>query len=692
MASAEVLRDTDEKCNGTRLARLLIDGGTETLRRAFDTIHPPTNLQANLHTHKVLLTSLRKKRILNGRQWDKLYPPSGAAPDSNAFDITLLFVLLRNICGLTAPATGWHALPPAADVSREANLARVKFYRNQVYGHVTGTGVSKSDFEQYWGDISGALIALGADQISIDLLKSSTIGETEYLCLVTEWKLEEETLKEVVSGEIRRFEKTIVNKFEKLKENVKTVEGKNAETLQQSARQAPLFEKLSKSEFTGHIASLADQHHKGTRLWVMNKLEVFCSDPKAGSKALVITACRKLQKRGTLGFCHFIQHSNSQSNNPRVIIESITRHLCDKVDGFKEKLDGRLTPLLSDVRKILDKTNLETLTAVLLRDPLNSIYKLPEKSFVVAIDALDEYESSTRDEFVKVLLSKWPSMPQWIKLVCTSRPNKQLPTELSHVIVLNIATTDTNNTEDIRMFLSNQLGKMFSDETYEHREAVISKLSAKPEGLFVFSNLAVESAKSRGLSLVEISQIFPKGISSVYEEYVARLQAELGVDEQLFMNFLEGVVASRAPLPAILVLQILGLSQTTRQQKKPTREALKSLALLFPVKEKHIFVFHKSLTDWLTEDEDEGHDFSVKLQDGNCVLAKYCLKVLPEVKNHKSFPPEMSDTEKYSLLFGIHHMLEGGGYKEQLEEYVQDLELLSAMAVVRGEITKDGCV
>ena len=168
MAMAAVLDDTEEKSNGTKLARLLIDGGTETLRRTLDSVYSPANLQANLHTHKVLLKSLRKRKILNNSQWDMLYPPSGAAPDSKTFDITLLFVLLRNICGLAAPATGWDAFPHAADVSREANLVRIKFYRNQVYAHVTGTGVSRAYFEQYWSYISGALIALGADQVSID--------------------------------------------------------------------------------------------------------------------------------------------------------------------------------------------------------------------------------------------------------------------------------------------------------------------------------------------------------------------------------------------------------------------------------------------------------------------------------------------------------------------------------------------
>ena len=676
MAMAAVLDDTEEKSNGTKLARLLIDDGTETLRRTLDSVFSPADLQANLRTHKVLLTSLQRRKILNNSQWDMLYLPSGAAPYSKTFDITLLFVLLRNICGLAAPATGWDALPHAADVSREANLVRIKFYRNQVYAHVAGAGVSRADFEQYWSDISGALIALGADQVSIDLLKSSTIGETEYLSLLNKWKTEDEKFKE----EIKRMEET-------LKELISTESKRTRETIeenkqkQQPDSKASQTELLSQCEFTGHLTSLNNRYHQGTRLQLMNYIKVFCTDSKVSSEALVITAlpgvgktvlaaviCKELREKGTLGACHFIQYNNSQRNNPRVIIESIAHHLCDNVDGFKDKLDRRLFQF-QDVRKELNEMNLETLVSVLLEDPLNKIERLPKNHFVIVIDALDECEPSTRDELVKVLFSKLFTMPRWIKFVLTSRPNKQLTTELPLVTIVDITTTDTNNTNDIQLFLSSHLGKMFPDETCEQREAVVSNLTARSGGLFLYAHYSVESAKRGRLSLSAINEIFPKGISSVYEEYVTRLQVELKVEEELFMNFLEAVVASQATLPESLVLQILGLKQTTRQEKKRAREALKSLGLLFPVVEKHISIFHKSLTDWLTEDggKDEGHVFSVKLQDGHFVLAKHCFRVLQDVKKHACFPPELNDSEKYSLKFGIHHILEDGGYKEQLK-------------------------
>ena len=159
------LASSVEKTNGNKLSRLLIDGGTTVLRNIFDSHHPPANLVANLsskHIHSIL-TKLRHRKILNGSQWDKLFPPPGGrTPNSINFDITLLFLLLTNICGLSPPPSGfWHKMPPASDTSTEANLARIKYYRNELYGHVTTTGIQTSVFNMKWREISSVLVSLG---------------------------------------------------------------------------------------------------------------------------------------------------------------------------------------------------------------------------------------------------------------------------------------------------------------------------------------------------------------------------------------------------------------------------------------------------------------------------------------------------------------------------------------------------
>ena len=208
-AASSPLASSPAKTNGNKLSRLLIDGGTTVLRNIFDHYHPPTTLASDLNSNYSILNNLLRRRVLNGRQWDKLFPPGGGVPDSSTFDITLLFLLLTNICGLSPPPlTGWHNKPSPGDNSLEADLARVKFFRNELYGHVTSTGVDATSFSSFWQEISITLRSLGLDQAEIDRLKAEQGGEDKYLNVLIEWASSEEGIRTLLQ-DIRQFQTTV---------------------------------------------------------------------------------------------------------------------------------------------------------------------------------------------------------------------------------------------------------------------------------------------------------------------------------------------------------------------------------------------------------------------------------------------------------------------------------------------------
>ena len=136
-----------ETTNYARLCRLLVELGTHALRDTFDSIYAPATLHAVLARNKTALQSLRSKKIINPTQWGKLFPSIPSSVSSASFDITLLMVLLRNMAGLVAPATGWDVLPGPTDVSREADIARIKYFRNTVYAHAERASVDDATFK-----------------------------------------------------------------------------------------------------------------------------------------------------------------------------------------------------------------------------------------------------------------------------------------------------------------------------------------------------------------------------------------------------------------------------------------------------------------------------------------------------------------------------------------------------------------
>ncbi|CAH3137718.1 unnamed protein product [Pocillopora meandrina] len=215
-AAAPSFHSTKETTNYARLCRLLVGVSAHILRETFDKRRPPGNLDTVLSSppiHRVL-KSLRNKKILNPSQWDKLYPAIKSSVSSKNFDITLLMVLLRNICGLAPPATGWDTLPPAADTTLEADIVRIKCYRNTVYGHASEASVDDPTFNQYWQDIQDALVRLGGAgyQSAIDDLKKECMDpdfEEHYKELLKEWVVDEFSIKERLDEMAEHFGKSL---------------------------------------------------------------------------------------------------------------------------------------------------------------------------------------------------------------------------------------------------------------------------------------------------------------------------------------------------------------------------------------------------------------------------------------------------------------------------------------------------
>ena len=202
---------TKETTNFIRLCRLIVDIGTQVLRDTFDAFHPPSTLHKALAGNEGKLRILRKSKVINATQWGTLFPVDPSLVSSAHFDITLLMVLLRKLCGLPAPAKGWDKLPAETEVRREADIARVKYYRNTVYGHAERASVDDAAFNAYWGDIRDTLVRLGGVKYktAIDKLETEVMDpdlEDHYKELLRQWKKDEDNVKDQLNEVIKKLD------------------------------------------------------------------------------------------------------------------------------------------------------------------------------------------------------------------------------------------------------------------------------------------------------------------------------------------------------------------------------------------------------------------------------------------------------------------------------------------------------
>ena len=702
-AAPSPLASSKEKTNGAKLSRLLVDGGTKVLRDIFDSRHPPARLAAALSANHLILDDLfRRKRILNRHQWDRLFPPGGTPPDSNSFDITLLFLLLTNMCGLTPPPSGWHAKPPSSDTSLEANLARVKFFRNALYGHVTTTGINTPSFLSQWNEISGVLVALGLDQAEIDRLKAERCGEEDYLEVLRDWADSEEDIKSQMKEvhqsltETQQTLKTVRADVQEIKQTISSLEGKQKEDTADE-----VLQELAKSEFKGDIEHHGGRFQEGTREWIFTKVEKWLDDRKSQNRVMVISGnagmgktvisaviCQRMQQAGRLSGSHFCQHNNIRYKNPQLMLQSLACHLCHALPEYKEVLVEMLS---RNVGRELNNMGVEELFALLFKEPLSSV-RDPGHNMLMVIDGLDESEFKGRNELLDVIANHFCKLPIWIRFLVTTRPERNITEKLKLLKPFLLEPTDEMNLEDIKTFFERRLQHAVKPDNFE---SIVTMLVAKSEGLMLYAYFLVLYLEEKPSALHQASfdVSLPLGISSVYHTYFKRLEneliTELGIKEEKFLDLLCCLCASREPLPIDLVSEVLLPSTDSPFARRKVLKALSSVSSLLPIRNGCLHVIHKSVKDWLTDASCYGeHDFLMDGEVGHRLLGNLCAQELDDLKARGVHKVQVSTAQKYALYHGARHLLHLDENRRQpkldelAKKYVLDLELLYARVCV----------
>ena len=715
-AAPSPLASSVEKTNGAKLSRLLIDGGTTVLRKIFDGHHPPVNLIIDLNANYPILNNLLSRRVLNGHQWDKLFPPGGVPPDSNTFDITLLFLLLTKICGLTPPPSGWHTKPPSIDTSHEANLARVKFYRNILYGHVTTTGVDTPTFSALWTEISGVLVSLGLDKTEVDRLKAEKGGEQDYIDVLIEWADSEEDIKLQLEN-YRQAQAKTQQSVEELglslkgvKAGVKEINEKldSLKGEKDKNRSEEVLQKLAKSEFRGDIEYHLQRFQDGTRDWVFDRVQNWLNDRSSQNRVMVISGnagmgksviaaviCKRMQQAGRLSGSHFCQYNNVRYCKPQLMIQSLACHLSHALREYKRALVEQLSRNLGTD---LNNMGVEELFALLFKEPLSAVGD-PGRNMLMVIDGLDESEYKGRNELLDVIANQFCKLPIWIRFLVTTRPALNIAERLKHLKPLELQPDGEDNLEDVRVFCLKRLEHVVKPANVGE---LVERLVLKSEGLMLYAHfLILSTTESASISHErELVGSSPLGIFAVYHSYFKRLERELinehNIREEHFLNLLSSITASREPLPVGFVSKVLVSSSNSPLTKRKVHSALGSVSALLPIRDDCLHVIHKSVKDWLTDISCYGeHEFIMDENEGHRLLADLCIEELENLKLKGVDNLQFGAIERYALYHGAHHMLHEGVKREphKLDEltkaYIIDLEVVYAKTFVNSTTAAD---
>ena len=225
-SAAPSFPSTKQANNYERLCRLLVDVGWQVLRETFDKVCPTGSLHLALADPQIhaQLKSLRKKIVLSTPQWRKLYPVIKSSVSSRDFDSTLLVILLRKICGLVPPTTGWSNCPLVTDATLAADIARIQFYRNTVYRHACDASVDDTAFSSYWKEIKDTLVRLGGAYYrdAIDEFENEIMDlefEGHYQELLKQWVEDGNSIEDKLEEDDRGKKQRKLNDLEESSED-----------------------------------------------------------------------------------------------------------------------------------------------------------------------------------------------------------------------------------------------------------------------------------------------------------------------------------------------------------------------------------------------------------------------------------------------------------------------------------------
>lgn len=142
--------------NYLRLCLLITTLCSDLLRNVLSHYIKPADLQSELNKNRTKL-----EKVMNAQQKEEIYDKTGARlSTAKDLDISVLYILLRNICNIPKHVNGWGKKPQVGDDSIAACIERIRFYRNSISAHSSNGRIEEMDFKDYWSELQKAVIEI----------------------------------------------------------------------------------------------------------------------------------------------------------------------------------------------------------------------------------------------------------------------------------------------------------------------------------------------------------------------------------------------------------------------------------------------------------------------------------------------------------------------------------------------------
>ena len=288
---------------------------------------------------------------------------------------------------------------------------------------------------------------------------------------------------------------------------------------------------------------------------------------------------------------------------------------------------------------------------------------------LILIDALDEslaiQKSSTSLTIVDVLASRSERLPDWLRLVATTRREPAVLDRMRGLRSWELDAQDDRNVQDVNNYILTRL----HEPAIESRARASSRsipeiqriLIANSAGNFLYAQQILDGIE-RDLYSCETLDKLPPGLYGLYLAFFNRVFPD-SQSYEFVKSILEVMTAAQEPLSETQLACATG--KRDGDELAPLLRALR--VYLRQISDGYTF-YHKSISDWLTDPELRGTLHHINIRRGHERLAAICLA-------------EYDAGSAAMSRFAVQHLpfhLENAGQWDDLHRVLCDLRFVEA--------------
>jgi hypothetical protein len=398
--------------------------------------------------------------------------------------------------------------------------------------------------------------------------------------------------------------------------------------------------------------------------------------PGIGKTSLAHSICANLHGREQLAGAFFCRRDDPNLSEPRNILPTLIHNLATISPAFRSIVAERL-------RKDPNMTP-ESMKHMIFLDLICSLPRLPKRTLVFVVDALDECGGTqSRPYILKALISAASYIP-WLKIIITSRPEADIEdyfnalapsTHFRHDL-----TADKETTSDLRTFAKDRFSRVALKQCLQSpwpEQSLFDYMIHRAAGLFIFIETLALALEQCGdpteLLKTTLGDSAGTGVSSLYRLYSSILKSRIVHSKAEFRRVI-GVLLIAAPNRPLCDETVAELTGVRPDLVKMWVADLGSMLYRDEGASGGIRVRHLSISDFFVREDYQG-DYQITLRDANMDLGIACLKKMigqlrfnicnledsrlanDEVKDLPSRIKEnISDALQYSSLYWSSHL------------------------------------